>query len=230
MEKIKLSNITLLGIDCINVERLVKALDISQESIDFGAVKLLTSLETDDSRKVDILDINSVEEYSLFCIRDLHRYVDTEFVLIIQYDGFIINPNSWTDEFLKYDYIGAPWLVGSWLTNNFPEHMNGRLIVGNGGFSLRSKKFLETSNKLYESSKIPKNHPEDVAVCVWHRDEFEKENIKFAPVEIAKLFSIEGEEELYKKNFGFHGFWCKDLNNYFINNSKYSFLLKYIKK
>ena len=24
-------------------------------------------------------------------------------------DGHIVNPHLWTNEFLKYDYIGAPW-------------------------------------------------------------------------------------------------------------------------
>lgn len=229
MEKIKLPNVTLLGIDCVNVERLIEAMNVSQENIEFGSVKLLTSLESEDSRKIKIPHISSVEEYSLFCIKELHKYVETDFVILIQYDGFVINSNAWTNDFLKYDYIGAPWLVGSWLSNHFPEELNGKLVVGNGGFSLRSKKFLETSNRLYELGKIPKVQPEDVAVCIWYRNEFENEGIQFAPVEIAKKFSIEGEEELYENQFGSHGFWCKNLNDWFTSKEKYSFLNKYLK-
>ena len=30
-------------------------------------------------------------------------------MLIVQDDGFIINKNLWDEEFLSYDYIGAPW-------------------------------------------------------------------------------------------------------------------------
>ncbi len=232
MKKLKLPNVTLLGIDCVNIERLIKAINISEEEIEFGAVKLLTSLDTDDKRKIEIPNIKSVEEYSLFCIRDLHKYVDTDFVLIIQHDGFILNPKSWTDEFLKYDYIGAPWFISEWSTKSFkiPKGKIGEKVVGNGGFCFRSKKLLEISNKLFELGKIQKVHPEDVSICVLYKNEFEKENIKFAPTELARKFSIEDEEETYNEQFGFHGFWCKDLNKWFKNNPKYSFLLKNIKE
>ncbi|MEN9338616.1 MAG: hypothetical protein RI945_341 [Candidatus Parcubacteria bacterium] len=216
MDKIKLPNVTLLGIDCVGIERLIQAMDISQEGIDFGSVKLLTSLNTDDARKVEIPHIASVEEYSRFCIEDLYKYVDTDYVLIIQYDGFVLNPESWTNEFLKYDYIGAPWLVADWsITNyNFPENLLGTIVVGNGGFSLRSKKILYTSARLSKERRIPKLHPEDVAMCVWYRNEFENEGIKFAPTEIAKIFSIEGDDGIYKDQFGFHGFRRTDISEW----------------
>ena len=68
-------------------------------------MKLLTSLPTDDSRKIEISHIGSTESYSEFCIRDLVKYVDTDFVLIVQHDGFVLNPNSWNDKFFDYDYI-----------------------------------------------------------------------------------------------------------------------------
>ena len=232
MEKIKISNVTLLGIDCVNVERLIDAMNVSQENIEFGAVKLLTSLETSDSRKIEIPKISSIEDYSIFCIKELHKDVETDFVLLIQYDGFIINPDSWTDEFLKYDYIGAPWLVADWLIDRFevPANLKGQMIVGNGGFCIRSKKFLEVSNKLYKLGKIPKAQPEDIAMCVWHKDEFENEEIKFAPAEIANKFSTE-YESIYKydKQFGFHGFRYDKVNDFLRSNVKYSFVNKYLK-
>ncbi len=42
-------------------------------------------------------------------IKRINSYVATPFALVIQYDGFILNPDAWRDEFLDYDYIGAPW-------------------------------------------------------------------------------------------------------------------------
>ena len=54
-------------------------------------------------------------------------------MLIIQHDGFILNHKAWDNEFLNYDYIGAPVY---WMGNKLIE-------VGNGGFSLRSKKLLK---------------------------------------------------------------------------------------
>ena len=39
---------------------------------------------------------------------NLKQHSDNDFVMVIQEDGHIVNPNLWDDEFLKYDYIGAP--------------------------------------------------------------------------------------------------------------------------
>ncbi len=141
--KIELPEVTLLGIDCVNTERLQDALDICEKDIKFGASKLLTSLCSDDRRFTPITHIGKINEYSRFCLENLHRYVDTEHVLIVQYDGFILNPRLWRDEFLDYDYIGAPWFVADWLVQDFtfPKRLLGTRIVGNGGFSLRSKKY-----------------------------------------------------------------------------------------
>ncbi|MBI3632396.1 MAG: hypothetical protein HY225_03020 [Candidatus Vogelbacteria bacterium] len=181
---IELSNVTLMGIDCLNVERLQRALDISSREIQFADVKLLTSLSTNYPRTVEIPHIGSIETFSDFCVRDLYKYVETDFVLLVQYDGFVINPGSWRSEFLKYDYVGAPWLVNQWSidTHNFPQNSLGKLIVGNGGFSLRSKKLLEISSRFSERGAIQNLHPEDVAICVWNRELFVAEGIKFAPV------------------------------------------------
>ncbi len=205
--KYKLPHVTLLGIDCVNVERLQAALDISQKEIEFGAVKLLTSLPTEDKRVVKIRKIDSVEDYSSFCINELKDFVDTEYVLVVQYDGFILNPMSWTDDFLRFDYIGAPWIVADRSVRNFtfPKELLGSTVVGNGGFSLRSRKFLEVSARLAGEGRIAKIHPEDVSLCVWNRNLMEEGGIKFAPPELAARFSVEGEEWTYKEQFGFHG-------------------------
>ncbi len=212
MDKIKLPNVTLLGIDCLDVMRLTQALDISENGIEFGAIKLLTSLPTNDYRKVEIPHIGSIEEYSRFCIEDLYKYIDTDYVLLVQYDGFVLNPYSWTNDFLKYDYIGAPWPVGTWETNDFPKELNGTWVVGNGGFSLRSKRLLEISSRLAKEGKITRFQPEDTALCVWYRKLLEEEGIKFSTVELAMKFSIESKVESYGKPFGFHGLYKENMD------------------
>lgn len=213
--KLKLPNVTLIGIDCLNVERLAQAMNVCQNNIEFGAVKLLTSLPTDDQRLVKIRHLGSIKEYSDFCIGELNDFIDTEFVMIVQHDGFILNPESWDYDFLKYDYIGAPWLVSDWSSRTFkiPKELIGQSMVGNGGFCIRSKKFVELSASFFKQGKIPNTDPEDVALCIWYRDQFEKEGMKFAPVEVAARFSLEGEEIQLDKQFGFHGFrWTKIMN------------------
>lgn len=215
--KKKLGKITLLGIDCVDIKRLILASEICQEKFDFAEVKLLTSLPSKHKDVVPIKPILSTEQYSKFIIEDLYKYIDTEYVLIIQYDGFILNPDSWSDDFLKYDYIGAPWFVAGWSVKNFdfPKNLVGKLVVGNGGFCLRSKKFLSVCSKLFKEDKIKRYHPEDVSLCVWNRELLENEGINFAPVEIAKNFSFEAENDEYNKwdgQFGFHGFRWTDIS------------------
>jgi hypothetical protein len=221
----KLPNVTLVGIDCVNVERIQKALDISSEKIEFGEIKLLTSLSTNDIRKIEIPYIKSIEKFSEFCIRDLIKYVDTDFVLLIQHDGFILNPDSWTNEFLNYDYIGAPWFVHDefWFVKyNFPRNLFDTTVVGNGGFSLRSKKFLETSSRLANEDAFDKYHQEDLVMCVWQRKLMEDSGILFAPPEIAEKFSIEGEDHIYNNQFGFHGLKWTDISKWIKENPKWN--------
>lgn len=219
-----LPNVTLIGIDCINVKRIQKALDISSDGIEFAKVKLLTSLPTDDIRKIEISHIGSIEAYSEFCFRDLINYVDTDFVLLVQYDGFILNPNSWDKEFLKYDYIGAPWFVHEefWFKKfNFPRELIDTKVVGNGGFSLRSKKFLEISLQLFNNETFDKYHPEDLVMCVWNRKIVENVGIKFAPIELAEKFSIEGGDHKYNKQFGFHGLKWTNISKWIKENPQW---------
>ena len=225
--KIHLPNVTLLGIDCVDAHRLQEAINICEVGMQFAQSKILTSLPLQDSRAVSIPHIGSIEEYSRFCIENLVDYVDTEYVLLVQYDGFILNPESWSEDFLKYDYIGAPWLVADWAVRDFafPGNLLGTYMVGNGGFCMRSKKFLETSARLLKEGKLPKFHPEDVAMCVWYRDTFEKEGIHFAPAELAKKFSIEGDDDVYGNQFGFHGFAWTNIDAW-IDEHK-DFLLTY---
>jgi len=212
MSKLKLPNVTLLGIDCVDVNRLIKAMNISQEDIEFGAVKLLTSLPTKDTRLVKIPHIGTIENLSRFCIAELNKYVETDYVLLVQYDGFILNSDSWNPEFFKYDYIGAPISKkDSWAKTDF-KYSDQLLVVGNGGFSLRSKKFLELSARMVTENIITKFYPEDVSLCVWYRDLLEQQGMTFAPVDLAIKFSVQEDYGHYEKPFGFHGCYGKNMD------------------
>lgn len=219
-----LSNVTLLGIDCIDASRLAKALDISSLEIEFADVKLLTSLPTTDSRKIQIPHLGAIEAFSEFCIRDLNNYVETTFVLLVQADGFILNPSAWQDRFLDYDYVGSPWLVGNddIEIHGFPKDLLGKRVVGNGGFCLRSKKFLELSQELASQGTFAKYHPEDNVLCVFYRTEMESRGIAFAPVALAMQFSAEGPEDIYGCQFGFHDLKRTDISRWFAEHPEWS--------
>jgi hypothetical protein len=219
--KLQLPNVTLLGIDCINVERIQAALDASQRDIEFGAVKLLTSLPTDDPRLVVIPHIDTIEEYSRFCIEELTKYVDTEYLIMIQYDGFVLNADKWNPEFLNYDYIGAPlkretWQIALGKDEILPDH-----IVGNGGFTLRSKKFLDLCAKFVAEGKIERMNPEDAALCWWYRPLFEAEGMKWPTPELARTFAFGDIEPGYVQGFGYHGFYSKNIEAVIANYPGY---------
>lgn len=201
-KNLHLPDVTIIGVDCIHPEALLYAINQSCSNIQFGAVKLLSSKDINSKFLVKIPGIKSIEEYSRFMIKELYRYVDTKYALIVQHDGYVKNWKAWENDFLNYDYIGATW----W----YKDGMN----VGNGGFSLRSKKLLNT---LANSAWITKTHPEDHHICRTYRKILEQKHaIKYAPESVAKRFSIEGyrsNENEYSNQFGFHGKIVKFHNN-----------------
>ena len=224
--KRKLETVTLLGVDCVDIERLIVAAEICQQEFDFAQIKLLTSLPSDNPNVVPIAPINSVEEYSRFVIEELDSYVETEQALIVQYDGFILNPNAWVDDFLTYDYIGAPWFVDNWAVGKFglSKDLLGSMVVGNGGFSLRSKKFVALCARLAQERTLAKFHPEDVALCMWNRELLEERGMRFAPVDLARQFSFERMTDTsteWDGQFGFHGFRWTNITKWQAKHPEY---------
>lgn len=214
--KKSLLNVTLLGLDCVNIERLKVAADICQKDFEFGSVKLLSSIPDTDPRVVTIGNIDSIEKYSHFLIKKVNDFVDTDFVLVIQYDGFILNPEAWSDDFLKYDYIGAPWWYND--ENN----------VGNGGFSLRSKRLL---NILQHDNYIQEYHPEDHHIARTYGKYLRSLGIVFAPESVASKFSIEGclkepvpvkYGSIWTNEFGFHGLDETDISAWVVLHPEYT--------
>lgn len=132
------------------------------------------------------------KQYNEFVCKELWRYVTTNHMLLIQWDGHVIDSSAWTDEFLDYDYIGAPW-----------TYKDGR-NVGNGGFSMRSKRLMEI---MATDEMIAKNGiyaPEDEVICRLYRRYLEETyKISFAPEELAHQFSYEMHPPAMS-TFGFH--------------------------
>lgn len=185
---LSLPDVTLVCVDD-NAMRGRDALNKCTDVAEFGAVKLLSSSEYDYDEQIQRL--GSKEAYSRFILKELHKYINTPYALIVQHDGYIKNPEAWLNEFMQYDYIGATW----W----YKDGKN----VGNGGFSLRSKKLLE----LTPSLPTTKTHPEDEVICRDCRYYLEQRGIKFAPDELADKFSYEGynKQGQWSGQFGFHG-------------------------
>jgi len=136
------------------------------------------------------VDIGSLADYSEFILRGLLAHVRTTHVLVVQWDGFVLDPAAWDDEFLGYDYVGAPW----------PDAPSDR-AVGNGGFSLRSRRLLEALG----DPGLQISHPEDLCICDVNRERLEQRHgIRFAPAALAARFAFEGSSPP-GPTLGFHG-------------------------
>jgi hypothetical protein len=163
------------------------------------------------------MDQNTYNKFLL--TKDFWYLLSGEKILIYQEDTFIFKDNI--NDFVEWDYIGAPFKIDCVEGNN----------VGNGGLSLRSKsKMLEVLDKVplecvdknksksfvqkYISNKKLDNIPEDIYYSTY----LQKLNIGKVPdIEIAKQFS---SETIYNpKSFGMHCMWhcCKDWENVFVN-------------
>lgn len=213
---INLENITLVSVACVRVSETVDAIKKSSLGIKFNEIKLFTN-ENISSSLFDVVKINNLdyEGYNKFIVYELYKYINTDYVLIIQDDGYIINPEKWKDDFLKYDYIGAPWPLPS---DNFSfRDVYGNIVrVGNGGFSLRTKKLLSLPTQLkIEWRPYYGFYNEDGFFTCHNRHILEENGCRFAPLDVAKYFSHESEipEIQGIDPFGFHGKWSKYINN-----------------
>tara|TARA_Y100000588_G_C14205450_1_gene904454 strand:+ start:907 stop:1551 length:645 start_codon:yes stop_codon:yes gene_type:complete len=200
MNKLNLKDVTLFCIDDISPQKAWAVIDSVCQNIEFGDVKLFSSRKEEYVTKIE-RPINSLRDYSAFIINDAHEYINTEFAMCVQRDGYPVNVGGWTDHFLRFDYIGAPWTwAASYQKGDCPV---GR-CVGNGGFSIRSKRLMEETAKFnYGSNKRDFDDDEDVFICRRKGVELETKGLRFAPVELASCFSV--ENGIYERQFGFHG-------------------------
>lgn len=205
---IALPEITLLCVETRNPELALWAIERCIKEVRFSSVVLLTNLDLISQKKpyinyVQSPKIHSIEDYSDLLLTCIEGYVEGTHVLVMQWDSFIVNSNLWQKDFLDYDYIGAVW-------PHHPEYS-----VGNGGFSLRSRKLLQAMKQ----PGFVKRHPEDYCICVDNREFLQERcNIRFAPPEIAEQFSV--ERSPWHQSFGFHGLFNfgKVLDDYQISS------------
>jgi Protein of unknown function (DUF5672) len=193
--RLALPQITLVAIDTRAPALAAEALLRSMAQVDFGRVVLFTNdwlpprvlpgLEI-----VQIPTIGSGADYSHFVLRRLAAHIRTSHVLVTQWDGFVADARAWRDEFLVYDYVGPVW----------PEQPADR-NVGNGGFSLRSRRLLAAGTDV----RVQPEHPEDEALCRTHRALLEQTyGVRYAPAAVARHFAFENEMPRGPA-FGFHG-------------------------
>lgn len=178
-----LKDVTLIATDGANPERTARVMRHCERMFGFAASVLIdTPKNYQDAMRCEI--------------EELARHVHTSHALFISHDGWIINPQLWNDDWLQYDMIGAPW-PAAWGTKH---------RVGNTGFCLRSKRFLEAT-----AAAIPlwAGQNGDVFTCQVLNRPLTELGMKYAPVEVAAKFSwehyIEEGDCGPACSFGFHG-------------------------
>jgi len=191
---IELPNVTLVIVDSVNYGDAVNAIQKSLQQIKPMETIFFTDIDFGfDYYHTEIIPhLYSKEDYSKFMIKKLGKYpFETSHVLVIQHDGFVLDGEQWTDEFLTTDYIGAAW----------HNEVDG-LSVGNGGFRLRSTRLLKI---LAEDNMILGLNPEDAQISRLYRPYLEATyGIEFASVPLADKFSYELTAPS-APTFGFHG-------------------------
>jgi hypothetical protein len=231
-----LPNVSLVSIESLNPERALRSLAFSKRWLSFAEVVLVTDVGFKNSKGESILGMAKHHGIKLIHLplgeRHRHEFAmldnlqfmfDSQFCIYQEWDAVVANPNAWTDDFLLYDYIGAPWPLGSqeerwWVSKQFPvqpgkEAPAANLFnnVGNGGFSLRSKRFTEEVAKRVDRTN---GHQlcSDAWMCRTLMNELTEQGIKYAPMNVAERFSC--ENRIYSGQFGVHGKGTIKLNGW----------------
>jgi len=238
-KKLSLNNVTLVAVSGLEINAHIRALEYSSRSINFARVLLLAPENPSPSKtSYDFIKINSfanVGEWGKFICFELYKYIDTDYIILVHSDGFIVNPSAWDSAFLDYDYIGAPWPLSK-IKGHFEDENGNSVRVGNS-VSLRSTKLLEAPSLLglkWNTEEQLGHFNEDGFLCAHNKVFLESKGFKFAPLDLACYFSREEPipENKGVRPFAFHK-WKGENKNYPRFTKKETMMsvtIKYIKK
>jgi len=188
-----LSRVTLLFVETRAHDITKRVIDDCLTKATFGDVLIYSDqperIPVEGARYEIVPDWPTKKEAGQFYYSAAMSKVETDFALMLEWDGGIVDPKKWVPEFFDYDYIGAPWVV----------RPGDPYDVGNGGFTLMSKRL---GHFLCENRAT---HPvaTDWDVCRIQRRALE-DKFKWPTAALASRFSWELAPR-DPNNFGFHG-------------------------
>jgi hypothetical protein len=195
---LSLPDVTLVMIETREHELARLAIEECLAKVKFGDVLVFSDrvlIDVEDPnliRFVEVPDWPDKEGWSRFNWHGVGPYIKTSHALTIQWDSWVWDVTKWTDEYLEYDYVGAPW----W----YKDYKN----VGNGGFALRSKRLLRHVYDHRAEYPVETNIDDDL-FCRKYRTQLELAGMRWAPERLAKDFSFEcTRPSPMSKHFGFH--------------------------
>ena len=204
--KLDLSNITAVGFFGRDkdfgqyrqiTERIDKILTYMSKAFNFAEIVFVSSYKP-NVQEITYVHTNPIthNDYNKWCLNDLYKYVKTDYCLSFQDDGFPLNPEYWDNEFLNYDYVGAPCRTTDGILYSEEQ-------IGGGGLTLRSKKLLEYTKTIdYDYTTN-----EDTIISVRKRDEIVSLGMKICPHTIARKFVVQNpldDNHTIETSFGFH--------------------------
>lgn len=205
VKKLSLPSVTLMAYVTGEHNRLYKAvIERTQNLIDFGQTVVLTD-DPSQFPSASCIVIPTFTDYKLRSVWAMTEFPKIDFFgetthfLGVHHDGFPLRPDLWQDRFLDYDYIGSVFDNG---------------VVGNNGFCMMSKRFMQAVRSLNLEPVIEACFPDDVLMSMdafnhegtdlkGYRTRLENLGMVFAPPEIADQFSHHYGG--YTGQFGFHG-------------------------
>jgi Protein of unknown function (DUF5672) len=193
---LNLPDVTLVLIETREHDLAELALRDCEAVAEFGDVLVLTDRPAQflraDRRVVTVDDWPNKMGWSRAFWYDVPLHVRTSHALCIQWDSWIVDPEMWRDEYLEWDFIGAPW----W----YNDGMN----VGNGGFCLRSTKLMKFVRKHRDSFPVITDLDDDL-YCRKYRPSLQAAGFEWAPEPIAQGFAFECvRPDKTARHFGFH--------------------------
>lgn len=178
-------------------ERIDKILTYMLKTIDFAEIVMVSTYKpkVEGIRHIQINPVTYIE-FNKWCLHEFGNYVNSDYGLRFEDDGFPLNPEFWDDEFLNYDYVGAPCR-----TTDGIQYAQEQ--IGGGGFTLRSKRLVEYTKTIDYDNKTN----EDTIISFYKRDEIVSLGMKICPHTIARKFVVQNpldESHTIETSFGFH--------------------------
>jgi hypothetical protein len=192
-----INDVTLVTIETMYHDLARRSMEETLQRVPFKHALVFSDQDFLPGAKHVKIQHGNMLNYCNLLLKGVLEHVETKYIIFQQWDAMVHNGNKWDDIFLMHDYIGAVW----------PWRAPGQ-NVGNGGFSLRSRRLLEELQAPHIQLDPAGEHgvQEDNYIAILHRPWLESRGMVFAHQNIAEKFSIELSPDGFDA-MAHHGFW-----------------------